>query len=122
MRHLDDGVPRRGLPSALSKIPGFSISLNAFELKGAVAVKNRNWTNRTLWFLLGLVMAGVMTFVSPSRGEPVQDYYQELALLKQRVSDLEQYNKRREKAEIEAAKQAAKQAERDARAARPYER
>ena len=98
----------------LSTIRGVSLSLSAVELKGAHAVKTRDWTNRTLWFLLGLVVAGLMSFVTPSRGEPVQDYYQELASLKQRVGDLEQYNKRREKAEIEAAKQA----ERDARAPR----
>jgi hypothetical protein len=78
-------------------------------MKGVSAMKNRNWTIRALWFVLGFVVAGLLTITVPSHSEPVQDSCQEkIASLEQRVANLEQYNTNREKAEQEAARRAAR--------------
>jgi hypothetical protein len=62
-------------------------------------MKTTNWAYRTLWFFFGIVVASLLTIVTPSRSEPMQDYYQqEIGSLKQRVAALEKYNMDREKA------------------------
>ncbi len=70
-------------------------------------MKTKNWTNRILWIVLGVMVASLLSVATHSRSEPLPDYcQQEIAALKQRVAALEQYNRNREKADAEEAKRA----------------
>jgi len=67
------------------------------------------WKVRVLWFLLGAVVSGLLTISLVSRATPTKPAYDtqyEVEVLKNRVYNLEQYNKARDKAEQDAAKRA----------------
>ena len=66
-----------------------------------------NRAKRTLWFVVGAVVSGLLIFGFTSYGTPRQDVWAEINSLKNRVHNLEQYNVRREAAERKAAEEEA---------------
>ena len=51
----------------------------------------RTWTTKLVWFALGLLVAGVLTFASPSRSQNA--YQKQIDDLNTRVKALEDWKK-----------------------------